>query len=70
MILKEFWQIVKEQGSCRSFWQGFFYAILLIMKTLLSILFVITIMAAILALCVWLMFHSASKNHYPDIKDL
>ena len=37
---------------------------------LFSILFVITIIAAILALCVWLMFHSASESHYPDVRDL
>ena len=47
-----------------------FFLILLIMKVLFSILIVITIIAAILALCAWLMFHSASENHYPDIKDL
>jgi len=29
-----------------------------------------TIIAAILALFVWLMLQSASENHYPDIKDL
>jgi len=39
------------------------------MKVLFSILFVVTIIATILALCVWLMFHSAN-DHYPDIKDL
>jgi len=39
------------------------------MRVLFSILFVVAIIAAILALCVWLMSYSAS-DHYPDIKDL
>jgi len=52
-----------------SSWEAFLLN-LLIMKTLLSILFVLTIIAAILALFVWLMLQSANENHYPDIKDL
>ena len=40
------------------------------MKVLFSILFVFTIIAAILALFVWLVVHGANKNHYPKIKDL
>jgi hypothetical protein len=40
------------------------------MKVLFSILFVLTIIASILALFVWLVFHGANKNHYPDVKDL
>jgi hypothetical protein len=40
------------------------------MRVVLSILFVIAVIVAILALCRWLMLYSAGKNHYPDIKDL
>jgi len=40
------------------------------MKVLLSILFVITIIGANVALYLLLMRHGAGENHYPDIKDL
>ena len=40
------------------------------MKVLFSLLFVIAVIVSILALCVFLMIESVSKDHYPDIKDL
>ena len=40
------------------------------MKIAFSILFVVAVIISILALCVFLMINSASKDHYPDIKDL
>jgi hypothetical protein len=40
------------------------------MKVVLSLLFVIAVIAAILVLCVWLILCSASADYYPDIKDL
>ena len=40
------------------------------MKVVISLLFVIAVIAAILVLCVWLMVYSASADYYPDIKDL
>ena len=40
------------------------------MGVILSILFTIAVIAAILALCRWLILYGAVENHYPDIKDL
>jgi len=40
------------------------------MKVLFSLLFVLAVIVLILGLCVLLMINSASKDHYPDIKDL
>ena len=43
---------------------------LLIMGAVLSILFTIAVIPAILALCRWLILYGVGENHYPDIKDL
>jgi hypothetical protein len=40
------------------------------MKVVLSLLFVIAVILATLALCVFLMIYSSSADYYPDIKDL
>ena len=40
------------------------------MKVLFSLLFVIAVIVLILGLCVFFMINSASKDHFPDIKDL
>jgi hypothetical protein len=40
------------------------------MKVVLSLLFFIAVIAAILVLFVWLMLYNASADYYPDIKDL
>ncbi len=40
------------------------------MGVILSILFTIAVIAAILALYRWLILYGAVENHYPDIKDL
>ena len=40
------------------------------MKVVFSLLFVISVIIATLALCVFLMINSASADYYPDIKDL
>ena len=40
------------------------------MKVVLSLLFVIAVIAGILVLFVWLMLYSVSADYYPDIKDL
>lgn len=39
------------------------------MEVALSILFVIAVIVAILTLCVLLMFHCASEDDYPEIKE-
>ena len=40
------------------------------MKVVFSILFVIAVIVATLALCIWFIIYSASADYYPDIKDL
>ena len=40
------------------------------MKVILSIIFVVAVFLAILALCVFLIINSGEKDYYPDIKDL
>ena len=40
------------------------------MKVIFSIIFVIAVLIAVLALCVFLIINSGEKDYYPDIKDL
>ena len=40
------------------------------MRVVFTIIFVIALLLAVLALCVFLIINSGEKDYYPDIKDL